>query len=97
MAAIPKYYTPDLAEARALKTFYVTFEFGARHVIGADLLPMWRRWVEVKARSRSAALSMATSRFGREGWQLNGEDGFTPARRQFYPDGCCLILIDPER
>ena len=75
-------------------TYYVLFPFGARHEIGVDTLNMSRKWVEVKSRQRSRALSIIENRFGPEGWTLVRDDGFTPESRAHYPDGCCLILID---
>lgn len=76
------------------KTYYLTFPFGTRREIGVDILNMGTRWVEITARSRAKALELAAARFGHEGWQLNGADGFPETRRQFYPDGCCLIIPD---
>lgn len=91
-----RYYTPDRIASNAMQTFYMTFPFGSRHIIGDELVPMWDRWVEVRARSKPVAYKLAAVRFGMEGWQMNGEDGFPPDRRAFYPQGCCLILINSE-
>ena len=92
MTTIAKY--SSRIEDNAQKTFYLTFPFGTRREIGVDILNMGMRWVEIKARSRDRALELAATRFGLTGWQLNGEDGFPETRRQFYPDGCCLVLIE---
>ena len=75
-----------------MKTFYLTFPFGARREIGGDLVDMWTRWVEVRTRSRAHALEVSARQFGLEGYQLHTEEAFTPDRRKHYPGGCCLIL-----
>lgn len=75
-----------------IQTYYVTFPFGARHMIGVDMLNMSSRWVEVRAMSREEALSTVSERFGNTGWQLYSEDQFTQDRREFYPDGACLAM-----
>ena len=94
MATTTRYYTPDRVMSNAVQTFYLTFPFGARREIGVDLLHMGSRWIEIKTRSRARAREIAEAKFGHEGWQLNGEDGFPETRRRFYPDGCCLIIPD---
>lgn len=76
----------------SIQTWYVTFNFGTHRIIGLDRLNMNSRWVEVKARTRIEAHGRTTERFGLSGWQLHSEEAFTPDRRKFYPDGCCLIL-----
>jgi hypothetical protein len=80
---------------RALQTFFITFPFGTRHEIGMDRVPMWNRWVEVRASTRAQANGLAAERFG-DNYQINGEDGFPESRRRFYPHGCCLVLHDFE-
>ena len=83
-------------EDNTRKTYYLTFPFGTRKEIGVDVVHMGTRWVEVKARSRSRAIELAAERFPERDWQLSGEDGFTPDRREFYPQGCCLIITDHD-
>lgn len=75
-----------------METYYATFPFGTRHMIGVDMLNMSSRWVEVRAMSRDEALSIVSERFGDTGWQLQIEDQFTQDWRKFYPDGCCLVM-----
>jgi hypothetical protein len=77
----------------SIQTWYITFSFRNRQIIGVDTMDMSGRWVEIKARTRSQALHRAMQRFGYVGWQLHSEEAFTPDRRRFYPDGCCLVLI----
>ena len=80
-----------------MQTYYATFLFGTRHMIGVDMLNMSTRWVEVRAMSRDEALSIVSERFGDTGWQLHSEDQFTQDRRKFYPDGCCLVMQAMEK
>lgn len=56
-----------------MQTYYATFPFGTRHMIGVDMLNMSSRWVEVRAMSRDEALSIVSERFGDTGWQLHFE------------------------
>lgn len=78
----------------SIQTWYVTFDFGTRKHIGAEKnLNMSSRWIEVKARQRHEASQTVALRFGYSGWQLHSEEAFTPDRRKFCPDGCCLVLI----
>lgn len=75
-----------------METYYATFPFGTRRMIGVDMLNMSTRWVEVRAMRRDEALSIVSKRFGDTGWQLHSEDQFTQDRRKFYPKGCVLVL-----
>lgn len=76
----------------SIQTWYVTFDFGTRHIIGPDEMNLSGRWVEVKGRTRQSVHDRIVERFGLYGWQLHSEEAFTPDRRKFYPNQCCLIL-----
>lgn len=80
----------------SMKTFYVTFPFGVKHTIGVGATTMHDKWVEIRARSRPKARSLALGRFGMVNWQLHSEESFTQDRRKFYPAGCCLVLYTHE-
>lgn len=79
-----------------IRRFYLTFPFGHRAWIGIQQLEMWRVWVEVKAHTRQRAIELANERFRAGSFWINGEEGFTPERREFYPDGCCLVIMDHD-
>lgn len=80
-----------------LQTWYITFPFGTRHVIGLDLVDMSDRWAEVRAYTRQQALDRAFERFGDTGWRLYSDEAFTPKSRSWYPKGCCLVLTHLEK